>query len=116
MNKRFFAKKDRIKEYQKVLDIYVLINNYFYVNLEINRSYYNDVMQRNQMYESKGYSSLLDESEEVRELRNKRFVQINLNVKERDIEFGSDKIVSYGLTSGKIYFENHQQNFQKIGP
>ena len=98
--------KDRTNERKKVVDIYVLLSGYVYVNIEVNRSYYNDVMQRNQMYESKGYSSLLDEGEEVRELRNKRFVQINLNVKERDIEFGSDKIVSYGLTSGKIYFEN----------
>ena len=98
--------KDRFNERKKVIDIYVLLSGYVYVNLEINRSYYNDVMQRNQMYESKKYSTLLDENEDARELRNKRFVQINLNVKEKDIDFGEDKIVSYGLTSGKIYFEN----------
>ena len=98
--------KDRIKEYQKVLDIYVLINNYFYVNLEINRSYYNDVKLRNLMYDNKNFGMLLDESAEPKELIDKRFVQINLNTKEKEVDIGWDKIVMYGLQSGKTYFEN----------
>ena len=98
--------KDRIKEYQKVLDIYVLINNYFYVNLEINRSYYNDVKLRNLMYDNKNFGMLLEESAEPKELIDKRFVQINLNTKEKDVDTGWDKIVMYGLQSGKTYFEN----------
>ena len=98
--------KDRIKEYQKVLDIYVLINNYFYVNLEINRSYYNDVKLRNLMYDNKNFGMLLEESAEPKELIDKRFVQINLNTKEKEVDIGWDKIVMYGLQSGKTYFEN----------
>lgn len=98
--------KDRIKEYQKVLDIYVLINNYFYVNLEINRSYYNDVKLRNLMYDNKNFGMLLDESNSPKELINKHFVQINLNTREKDVECGSDKIIMYGLESKKRYFEN----------
>ena len=36
--------KDRTNERKKVVDIYVLLSGYVYVNIEVNRSYYNDVM------------------------------------------------------------------------
>ena len=98
--------KDIMKEYQKVVDIYVLINGIFYVNLEINRSYYNNVKYRNLVYDNKNFGMLLEKGTNPRELANKQFIQINLNTKEKNVDIGEDKVIMYGLESKKMYFEN----------
>ena len=98
--------KDIMKEYQKVVDIYVLINGIFYVNLEINRSYYNNVKYRNLVYDNKNFGMLLEKGTNPRELTNKQFIQINLNTKEKNVDIGEDKVIMYGLESKKMYFEN----------
>ena len=98
--------KDIMKEYQKVVDIYVLINGIFYVNLEINRSYYNNVKYRNLVYDNKNFGMLLEKGTNPRELVNKQFIQINLNTKEKNVDIGEDKVIMYGLESKKMYFEN----------
>jgi len=105
--------KDKMSEYQKTVDIYVRIDNVF-VNLEINREYFKNVEKRNLLYASKLYSSMLNEGDDVSNLENEMFVQINLNAvdkyentKERKkLQFGTDTVVLYGLDTGTIYNSN----------
>ena len=104
--------KENKKEYRKTVDIYVKINDYLYVNLEVNREYFRDVKGRNILFTDKLYSMMLEQGENTKELNNKYFIQLNLNAVDKldkdkkKIECGSDKIVLYGLNSGQIYTDN----------
>jgi len=93
-------------EYKKTVDLYVLINNTIYVNIEINRERFDDVKLRNFMYESKLYSMILEKGENIADLKDKCFCQINLNAMDKNTDIGEDTIVLYGLKTGKIYSEN----------
>lgn len=87
-------------EYQKTVDLYVKIDR-IYVNIEINREYFNNIGKRNLMYVDRLYSMILDQGETHDELDNRIFVQINLNsvdkldIKKEKLKYGTDKLVTY---------------------
>ena len=103
--------KDKIDEYQKTVDINVLINN-LCVNIEVNREYFKNVEQRNFLFADKLCTMMLNRGESVESLRNKYLIQINLNAIDKydednnKLSYGTDTIVSYGLNTGKIYHNN----------
>jgi len=103
--------KDKVDEYQKTVDIYVTINN-IYVNIEINREYFKNVEQRNFIFADKLHTLMLKRGEDVKSLEDKMFIQINLNAMDKydenhkKLKYGTDKIVYYGLETGKIYNSN----------
>lgn len=98
-------------EYQKIVDLYVKIGK-IYVNIEINREYFRNVAKRNLMYADRLYSMILEQGEDLSELENRIFVQINLNavdkldVKKEKLKYGTDKLVVYGINSKEIYNDN----------
>lgn len=51
--------KDNKNEYKKTIDIYICINNKFYVDIEVNRNTYESVRIRNNLYLSKLFVDLL---------------------------------------------------------
>jgi len=103
--------KDNKKEYQKTVDIFVKVDN-MYVNIEINREYFKDVEKRNLIFADKLHSMMLERGEDARKINEKIFVQINLNAVDKygddkeKLKYGTDKIVTYGLFSKKIYNSN----------
>ena len=98
--------KENKDEYKKTVDLYVLINNSIYVNIEVNKERFEDVKLRNFMYENKLYSMILEKGEDTKKLEEKCFIQINLNAYEKDSEIGQDTIVLYGLETEQIYSLN----------
>jgi len=104
--------KDKIDEYQKTVDINVLINN-MYVNIEINREYFKNVEKRNFIFADKLHTMMLKRGDDTKSLENKMFIQINLNAVDKydednnKLKYGTDKIVYYGLDTGKIYNSNN---------
>jgi len=98
--------KENKDEYKKTVDLYVLINNSIYVNIEVNKERFEDVKLRNFMYENKLYSMILEKGEDTSKLKEKCFVQINLNSYEKDSKIGEDTIVLYGLKTEQIYSLN----------
>ena len=60
--------KSNKKEYQKIVDIYVKIGN-MYVNIEINREYFRNVVMRNLMFADKLYIGLLEQGENIDSLK-----------------------------------------------
>ena len=103
--------KDKINEYQKTVDINVQLNNVF-VNIEINREYFKNVEKRNFIFADKLHTMMLKRGNNLDSLEDKIFVQINLNAVDKyddnhnKLTFGTDKIVYYGLDTGKIYNSN----------
>jgi len=97
--------RQNIKEYQKKIDIFVCINDKMYIDIEINRSNFNRVKLRNYLYGSKIYSMFLESGDNVSNLENKYFCQLNLNTEDKSIEYGEDIIVRYSLTKKSIYID-----------
>ena len=98
-------------EYQKTVDLFVKIHN-IYVNVEINREYFKTIKKRNLLYADRLYSMILEQGENLEELENRIFVQINLNavdkldVRREKLKYGTDKLVTYGIYSNEIYDDN----------
>lgn len=98
-------------EYQKTVDLYVKIDR-VYVNIEINREYFRDVVKRNLLYADRLYSMLLKEGEDAGELDKRIFVQINLNavdkldIRREKLKYGTDRLITYGVNSEMTYNDN----------
>lgn len=98
--------KENIKEYQKRVDILVVLNDTIYIDIEINRSNFDRVKQRNSMYCDKLYSMLLDMGDKTTKLKDVSLYQLNLNTKDKSITYGEDMIVSFSLVTKDIFIKN----------
>jgi len=98
--------KQNKKEYKKTVDLNVILNNNFYVDIEVNQSSFNRVKFRNSLYQSKLHTLLLEEGENPKALKEKYIYQLNLNSYEKNMPYGEDIIVSYGLKTKCVYVDN----------
>lgn len=98
--------KENVLEYQKRVDILVVLNDTIYIDIEINRSNFEKVKKRNSLYCDKLYSMLLDMGDKTTKLNDIYLYQLNLNTKDLSITYGEDIIVSYSLVTKSIYIKN----------
>ena len=63
--------KENKKEYSKTVDIYIRLNDNYYINCEINRERYKDVEYRNLLYFAKLCSMLLESGENIKNIKKK---------------------------------------------
>ena len=98
--------KENIKEYQKRVDILVVLNDVIFIDIEINRSNFEKVKLRNTMYCDKLYSMLLEKGENASKLKDICLYQLNLNTEDKLISYGEDIIVAYSLTTKNIFVQN----------
>ncbi len=103
--------KSNKREYQKTVDIYVKIDD-IYVNIEVNREYFKDVERRNFIFADKLNAMLLESGQTTKDISDKVFIQINLNAIDKldenkeKLKYGSDKVVTYGINTGRVYNKN----------
>ena len=93
------------KESNKIIDIYVVLDGKKYVDIEMNRSKFEYILERNIKYQNKLSSLLLERGEKLNTLKEKQLYQINLNA-HPDEEVLDDIIVYYGIKTHKIYSKN----------
>lgn len=74
-----------------MVDIYVVLGKNTYVDLEVNRSYYCDVQKRNFKYVDKLSGLLFESGDDYKRVGDKVFYQLNLNVKEKRVNYGEDE-------------------------
>jgi len=99
--------KENYKEYKKTVDIYISLNDKICIDVELNNGPFNEVTSlRNELYASKLFSMMLEKGEKARKLKNKHFIQLNLNTKDLTVERGDDVLVTYGLKSKMVYIKN----------
>ena len=84
----------------------VVLNDTIYIDIEINRSNFERVKQRNSMYCDKLYSMLLDMGDKTTKLSDISLYQLNLNAKDKSITYGEDIIVSFSLVTKDIFIKN----------
>ena len=94
------------KEYKKRLDFNISINDCIFVNIELNRSSFNRVKYRNYLYHSKQVSYSLKSGQDIRDLPEYIYIQLNLNAYDKSNNIGEDIIVPYSVKTESIYIEN----------
>ena len=94
--------KENMKEKGRIVDIYVVLDGKIYVDIEMNKSKFENVLQRNIKYKDKLSSMLPENDEDFKSITSTKLYQLNLN----DYPFEKildDIIVLYGLKTHKIY-------------
>ena len=100
--------KENYREYQKRIDVNIVLNNNIFVEIEINREDFSLVKYRNKMYADKLSSMLLESGDNYKKLENIYFYQLNLNTENKSEDIGEHKIVSYDLTTNEVFIDNQQ--------
>lgn len=93
------------KEHEQIVDIFVVINNKIYIDIEMNRSKFENVFERNTEYKNRISNVIFEKGENLKELKTKHIYQLNLNASPYE-EILEDTIVMYGLKTKKIYSSN----------
>ena len=94
--------KENMKEKGKIIDIYVVLDRKIYVDIEMNKSKFEMVLQRNIKYKDKLSSMLPESNEDYKALTSKKLYQLNLNAYPYE-KILDDIIVLYGLKTHHIY-------------
>lgn len=100
--------KDNYLEYQKRIDVNIILNDNIYIEIEINKEDFNLVKYRNKMYADKLSSMILETGDNYKKLKNIYFYQLNLNTENKSETIGGHTIVPYDITTNKIYIDNQQ--------
>jgi len=101
-----------IKEYRKIVDIIVSLNDNIFVNLEVNRQSFYKIKNRNYLYKNSMINQTLKSGDKLKILDNIYYYQINLNVKDKKDEYdkkitkGTRTICTVELESQIIYLKN----------
>ena len=94
--------KESMKEKGKIVDIYVVLDGKVYIDIEMNKSKFETVLQRNIKYKDKLSSMLPESDEDYKALTSKKLYQLNLNAYPYE-KILDDIIVLYGLKTHNIY-------------
>ena len=94
--------KENMKEKGKIVDIYVVLDGKIYVDIEMNRSKFETVLERNIKYKDKLSSMLPESDEDYKALTSNKLYQLNLNAYPYE-KILDDIIVLYGLKTHHIY-------------
>ena len=97
--------KENRSEKKKIIDIYVVLDGKIYVDIEMNKSKFENVLERNIKYKNKLSSMIPKKGENIKSLKEKKLYQLNLNAYEKE-EIIDDIVVLYGIKSKKIYSTN----------
>ena len=92
-------------EYKRTVDILVVINNKIFIDVEMNKSKFEYVSERNFSYGDIISTRVIETGEDINNLKYKYVYQLNLNESPYE-DILEDDIVLYGLKSHKIYNSN----------
>ena len=90
------------KEKGRIVDIYVVLDGKIYVDIEMNKSKFENVLQRNIKYKDKLSSMIPENDEDFKSITSTKLYQLNLNAYPFE-KILDDIIVLYGLKTHKIY-------------
>ena len=94
------------KEYKKVVDFNVDINENILVGIELNNSYFSSVKLRNYIYKAKKISMNLKKGDTVNKLKTIKNIQLNLNARDKSENLGEDIVVPYSVITKSVYLNN----------
>ena len=99
---------DNYKEYKKIIDFNIEINNSIFINLEMNRTNFSNVKIRNFIYHNKLTSTILKRGNKLKDIDKYRVIQLNLNAYDKSNNIGEDIIVPYSIKTNSIYIKENK--------
>ena len=93
------------KEHGEIVDIFVVINEKIFIDIEMNRSKFENVLERNIEYKNRASNVIFERGKNIKQLKEKRLYQLNLNANPYE-EVLDDTIVLYGLKTKRVYSSN----------
>lgn len=88
--------KTNYKEYNKILDLYVILNNNIYIDFECNTSSFKHIKERNILYLNKISTKVLETGDNINKLKNIYIIQLNINSAKEDIFDKEDEVMLIG--------------------
>lgn len=82
--------KEKINEHRMTLDLLLLINEYITLDIEVNRSLFNYVIEKSLFYAIKVFGTRIKEGEKYK--KNFKFVQLNLNTRSNKKSLPEERI------------------------
>ena len=82
--------KEKINEHRMTLDLLLLINEYITLDIEVNRSLFNYVIEKSLFYAIKVFGTRIKEGEKYK--KNLKFVQLNLNTRSNKKSLPEERI------------------------
>ena len=98
--------KENYKEKGKSVDLNVKLDNNLFINIEVNRYNYEHIKLRNKLYLEKLHTMQYEVGNNYNDLNSEYIYQLNLNYKDNYKGIGENIIVSYDITSNKIFDDN----------
>ena len=100
--------KENTCEYQKRVDIIVIINKFLHVDIECNRGDFRKVKNRNQIYLDKLHTMILETGDNIKKLNDIFVYQLNLNKSLDDSvqDIKEDEIYLYSKATKEKYLDN----------
>ena len=98
--------KENYKEKGKSVDLNVKLDNNLLINIEVNRYNYEHIRLRNKLYLEKLHTMQYEIGNDYKDLNSEYIYQLNLNYKDNYKGIGESIIVSYDITSNKIFDDN----------
>ena len=98
--------KENYKEHGKTVDLNVKLDSNLLINVEVNRRDFETIKRRNKLYLEKLHTMQYEVGEDYKDLASEYIYQLNLNYKDKYKNIGENIIVSYDITSNKIFDDN----------
>ena len=98
--------KENHKEKGKTVDLNVKLGSHLLINVEVNRYNYEHIKLRNKLYLEKLHTMQYEVGNDYNDLNSEYVYQLNLNYKDNYKGIGENIIVSYDITSNKIFNDN----------
>lgn len=95
--------KTNYKEYNKILDLYIMLNNNIYIDFECNTSSFKHVKERNILYLNKISTKVLETDDNITKLKNIYLIQLNINSSKEEIFDTEEEVMLIGKKSNKIF-------------
>lgn len=112
--------KENYREYQKREDIMVVINNKFFISIEVNNEDFENVKRRNEIYKHKRHSMILETGEDVSKLKQIKVIMLNLNIRDLNSPYKEQIIYPYDVANEEIYdmnditYNKYIVNYEKL--
>ena len=93
-------------EHGNTYDFFININDSIFVDVEVNTDYFKTAKNKSFLYYSRLISSSINTGKEYKSFSDKKYIQLNLNSKDKKEDFGEDCIYPYSTKTQSVYMSN----------
>ena len=97
---------ERFKEYKRIVDFNILVNNNKHIDLELNSQRSEEIVRRNYLYLSTMVGSGLNKGDVLSKLKKQKYIQLNINSNKNEKSKGKEVLCLYSKAKNKTTLED----------